>query len=76
MCNTAIISNNRSKNIADQKYDFAENVANSLSPKPASVNNQVPEEEMIIKGNYTNETKNIKEKEKIRIMAKVHATKF
>jgi septal ring-binding cell division protein DamX len=53
------------KNIAEQKYDFAENVASSLSPKPASVNNQVPEEEMIIKGNYTNETKNIKEKEKI-----------
>ncbi len=63
------------KNIADQKYDFAENVANSLSPKPASVNNQVPEEEMIIKGNYTNETKNIKEKEKISDKSKKNLQK-
>ena len=63
------------KNIADQKYDFAENVANSLSPKPASVNNKVPEEEMIIKGNYTNETKNIKEKEKISDKSKKNLQK-
>ena len=63
------------KNIADQKYDFAENVANSLSPKPASVNNQVPEEEMIIKGNYTNETKNIKQKEKISDKSKKNLQK-
>jgi cell division protein FtsN len=63
------------KNIADQKYDFAENVANSLSPKPASVNNQVPEEEMIIKGNYINETKNIQEKEKISDKSKKNLQK-
>ena len=71
-------SNNQqqsSKNIAEQKYDFAENVANSLSPKPATANNQSTEEEMIIKGNYTNETKNIKEKEKISDKSKKNLQK-
>jgi cell division protein FtsN len=54
-----------SKTIAEQKYDFAENVANSLVPDLNLVNKQSIEEEMIIQGKYVNETKNIKEKEKI-----------
>ena len=54
-----------SKVIAEQKYDFAENVANSLVPDLNLVNKQSIEEEMIIQGKYVNETKNIKEKEKI-----------
>ncbi len=66
-------SNNQqqsSKTIAEQKYDFAENVANSLVPNQnlakksnAETSEEMPEE-MIIQGSYVNETKNIKEKEK------------
>jgi cell division protein FtsN len=50
-----------SKTIAEQKYDFAENVTNSLVPNPAFSNKQA-EEEMIIQGKYVNETKHIQEK--------------
>ena len=70
-------SNNQqqsSKTIAEQKYDFAENVANALVPNQnlakksnAETSEEMPEEmpeEMIIQGSYVNETKNIKEKEK------------
>ena len=70
-------SNNQqqsSKTIAEQKYDFAENVANSLVPNPnlakksnTEISEEIPEEmpeKMIIQGSYVNETKNIKEKEK------------
>ena len=63
-----------SKNIAEQKYDFAENVANSLVPNPAPANKQ-PEEEMIIQGSYINETKNIKEKENILDKSKKNNSK-
>ena len=66
-------SNNQqqsSKTIAEQKYDFAENVANSLVPNQnlakksnAETSEKMPEE-MIIQGSYVNETQNIKEKEK------------
>jgi len=50
-----------SKTIAEQKYDFAENVNNYLVPNPA-FSYKKPEEEMIIQGKYVNENKHIQEK--------------
>jgi cell division protein FtsN len=63
-----------SKNIAEQKYDFAQNVANSLLPNPTLANNENTDEEIIIKGNYTNATENIKAKEKILDKSKKNNT--